>query len=121
MDRNIVVSAVQVGDVFQNPRSGTSAVVSVTDLNISYMRRSSRISLSIDAFLSVVTSFTGRKCTSTDLREYLPKVFSTKNGGHDCNCTFLFRVAEKMQLVENGIQGKGTAGNPFYVTFKRTI
>ena len=122
MDREILKSFLSVGEVFQNPQKGTSKIKSVNDNNITYIRGSSQIQLPIYAFLSVINDFAGKKCSSKDLRNYMPEVFDSQNPkgrkGHSCNCTFLFRVAEKMEIIENGIQGKGVYGNPYYVVFK---
>lgn len=118
MEKNAVISAINIKDIFQNAKKGTSTVVSITDKYIYYMRGKSKIAMPLDAFCDACDYFKSKNCTTTDLKTYMPKIFSTKKGGHDCNCTFLFRVAEKMGLLDGGISGKGTRGNTFYVKFK---
>lgn len=122
MDIVMLQSVIKVGDVFQNPQKGTSTISSITDGYITYIRGSSPLRLPVSVLFSVINDFSGKKCSSTDLRKYLPEVFDSHNPngrkGHSCNCTFLFRVVERMGLIENGIQGGGTSGNPFYIVFK---
>ena len=105
-----------------NPQKGTSTISSITNDHITYIRGNSKIRLPINVFLSVLKDFTGKKCSSNDLRGYMPEVFDSHNQngrkGHSCNCTFLFRIAEKMELIEDGIRGRGVSGSPYYVVFK---
>jgi len=124
MNKAALMSAISVGEIFQNPKSGTSTISSVTDKNITYIRGRTSINFPISVFFSVVNEFAGKKCSSSNLKEYMPEIFDSNpsinnvKAGHSCNCTFLFLLAEKMGLIENGIQGKGKRGNPFFVIFK---
>ncbi len=118
MDIQKVKRSTYVGEVFQNPKKGTSTVTRISDCCIYYIRGKSTIPLPINAYIDVCKKYKGQICCSTDLINYLPNVFSTKHNGHDCNRTFLFLLAEKMQLLEGGIMGKGEPGNAFYVKFK---
>ena len=113
-----IMDVIKGNDVFDNPGGGTSIVVRITDDYIWYKRKNSTMPLPIHAYFKVISDFKSKKCSSTDLKKYMPDVFSSKYNGHDCNCTFLFRIAEKAELLVNGIQGKGKCGSPFYVVFK---
>jgi len=109
---------IKVGDVFDNPGGGTSTVDVVANDHISYIRGNSRIILPLDIFNEVINAFAGQKCTTADLREYNAKVFDSKKGGHSCNCTFLFSLAEKMGLINGDTFGGGKRNDPFFVVFK---
>lgn len=109
--------AVKQGDVFQNPGGGTSIVKKVTDKMISYVRGHSTIYLPVNIFNDVCRDFKGKSCSSNNLKNYLPSIFCSKHGGHSCNCTFLFSLAVKMGLTNDGISGKGVVGSPFYIDF----
>ena len=113
MDRITLISALRIGEVFENPRKGTSTISAITETQIVYIRGGSQLRLPIDVAVSVINDFKGKHCTSNDLRSY-HKAFAT----HGCNCTFLFRIVEKLDLIEGGIKGTGTAGSPFEVDFK---
>jgi len=124
MNRMDIISAIFVGEVLQNPQSGTSTISKITDDYIEYIRGKSHMRLPINTFLAVIHAFAGKKCSSTDLRCYMPEVFDSHNPhgpkGHSCNCTFLFMLSEKLGIIEGGIQGAGTrSGGPFYVVFNK--
>ncbi|HKL41671.1 MAG TPA: hypothetical protein VJ962_03735 [Clostridia bacterium] len=109
-----VKKEIQLGQIFENPKRGTSEVISITDKNISYVRGNSRISMPINEFDNVYKVYKGKKVRTVDLKKYKPKVFSSKYGGHSCNCTFLFTVYKKLGLT-NRINGKGVRGNPYHI------
>jgi len=115
---NSLTTMISPGVIFDNPGGGTSKIIKITEENIIYMRKKSKILLPIHDFIEICTLFKGKKCSSSDLKKHNPKIFDSNKSGHSCNCTFLFCIADKFGFLSNGIQGKGVKGNPFYVVFK---
>ena len=115
---NSLSMVISPGTVFVNPGGGTSEIVGITEKNIYYIRGKSKISFPVHEFIEICSVFEGQKCSSSDLKKRNPKIFDSNKSGHSCNCTFLFCLAEKLGLLNNGIQGRGVSGNPFYVVFK---
>jgi hypothetical protein len=109
---------IKVGDIFDNPGGGTSVVVSVNNEKIGYVRKNSAMYLTISAFIDTCSFFQGKRCSTSDLKKYNPEVFSSKHNGHDCHCTFLFSLAERLGLLDGSINGSGKRGDPFYVLFR---
>lgn len=118
IDKKALLSQISVNEIFQNPKSGISTILSIKDDKICYKRRNSRITLPVDVFITVCQKYKNVKCTSTDLKSFMPAIFDSTKNGHSCNCTFLFLLANKFELLQSEILGKGEKGNPFYVIFK---
>jgi len=76
------------------------------------------MTLPIQEFTNVCNTFSGKKCSTVDLKEYNTAVFDSKKNGHSCNCTFVFCMAVQLGLTQGGIFGKGVRGNPFYIVFQ---
>jgi hypothetical protein len=113
---------IYVGQVFDNPgREGTtSTIIEIDTIKIVYQRKKSYISITFKAIYDVYKDFQGKKCSSSELKEYAPEVFNSnaRPAGHSCNCTFIFRVFEALGIVVR-IEGSGVRGNPFYVNIKK--
>ncbi len=104
-----------VGNEFDNPKKGTSKIISITSDKITYRRINSSISLKIDIMYDAFIKFKGKKCSASDLEEFNDTF--RKNVGHTCNCSFFFIIMRELGLSSE-IKGKGVVGNPFYVEFK---
>jgi hypothetical protein len=105
-----------VGSLLQNPGGGTSLIVSIDRLKISYRRGSSTMSIKLLDLFDAYKQFQGMRLTSSDLKSMKPEIFdsSARPAGHSCNCTILFRILEGLQLCEP-ISGKGVRGSPFSI------
>ncbi|WDV48065.1 hypothetical protein PV797_10295 [Clostridiaceae bacterium M8S5] len=112
--KTIILEKANQGLVFVNPGGGTSEIIKVTDRKITYKRGNSKISLSIESIQDVYDEFKSKQCTSSELKKYKQEVFSSKDNGHSCNCTFLFSLLNYLNLASE-IKGKGVKNNPFYV------
>ncbi len=110
--------AIRVGDVFQNPGGGTSAVTRVEADFVQYRRGTSDIRLKFEHMEQAYEKFRGKTVTTVDLQELQPEVFNSRRNGHSCNCTFLFMLFEKAGLTSGGIKGKGVRGNPYKIRLK---
>lgn len=115
--RLLLKDSIPVGTVLQNPGGGTSIIVSYSDSKISYKRGSSTINVSFRDLFDAYSHFRGRQVSSSDLEEFAPSIYSSKDG-HHCNCTFLFMVLCRLPLVV-GIEGRGVKGSPFYVSIPK--
>lgn len=113
-----LIDAVPEGTVFDNPGGGTSKIVNVGKDKLSYIRGKSRISLSFDAIFDALRLFSGMATTTNDLKRHNPEVFDSKLSGHNCNCTTMFRVLERMGLVDGSVQGSGRRGFPFFAVIR---
>lgn len=109
-----IAEDIKVGMIFKNPGGGTSQIVMVTGDKITYKRGNSNISLSLQDIDDAYYKFKSKQCTSSELKNFRKKVFSSKDNGHSCNCTFLFSLLGYLDLCTD-IKGKGVRGNPFYV------
>jgi hypothetical protein len=109
-----VKSNLSIGKVLLNPGGGTSKILSFTENNVTYQRGKSPIPISIKTLYELYEKYSGTTVSSTDLKEYLPKVFDSKHNGHSCNCTFFFMVMKEMGVIQR-IRGDGKAHHPFYV------
>ena len=111
-------SVVPEGTVFDNPGGGTSTIIKVGDDKLSYMRGKSRFYLSFSATYDAMRLFSGMTTTTNDLKQHNPEVFDPKYGGHGCNCTTMFKILERMGLIDGTIQGSGKRGSPFFVVIR---
>jgi len=114
---NKVTQVLQPKKVFTNPGRGTSTIISITDTgNIYYRRGGSPLKIAISELSKAYKFFSGKKCTTIDLKEYSPSIFDSKArpAGHSCNCTFLFLMLREMGLASD-IKGRWVVGDPFYV------
>ena len=112
--RLLVKGSTPVGTVLQNPGGGTSIIVSYSDSAIFYKRGDSTFDVSFRDLFNAYSHFKGQRVSSSDLKSYAPYIYDTGEGGHDCNCTFLFMVLCRLPLVV-GIEGNGKKGSPFFV------
>jgi len=110
-----IKSSIPIGVKLTNPGGGTSTIISYTDKNIVYQRRNSKITVSFEDLFNAYSKFKGKKVYTTDLRDYAPKVFNSKQNGHSCNTTFLFSILKMLGKVTE-IKGEGKANHPFYVS-----
>lgn len=109
------ISKLPVGTTLQNPGGGTSKITKYTNTHMVYKRGRSDIRVSMADLHAAYRTFLGKTVSSTDLREYAPRVFDSKRSGHSCNCTLLFMVLDEIGIVST-IDGDGKSGNPFRVT-----
>ena len=107
-----------VGKQLNNPGGGISTISKIDNEKISYIRGKSAITLYYKDIENVYLEYAGGTCTASDLKLFNPKVFDSKNGGHSCNCTFIFMVFEELQLLQGSINGLGVRGNPYYIHIK---
>jgi hypothetical protein len=106
-------STLSKGKILQNPGGGRTTITRYTDTHMVYRRRNSEIRVSMRDLYTAYRTFSGKEVSSTDLREYMPKVYS--KSGHPCNCTLLFMVFKAIGVVTM-IEGEGKRGSPFRVT-----
>lgn len=116
-----LVNAVPEGSVFDNPGGGTSTIIKVGEAKLSYMRGKSRFFLSYSTIYDAMRLFSGMTTTTNDLKQNNPEVFDSKLGGHSCNCTTMFRILERMELIDGTVQGSGKRGSPFFVVIRKYI
>ncbi|MCI0552414.1 MAG: hypothetical protein L0287_15800 [Anaerolineae bacterium] len=112
---NSIKSGIPVGVTLANPGGGDSTIISYSDKNIVYRRGNSKISVSFEDLFEAYSKFRGKKVYTTDLRDFAPKIFDSKQNGHSCNATFLFSILKLLGKATE-IKGEGKAHNPFYVT-----
>lgn len=105
-----------VGAVIDNPGGGTSTIVGFSETHVSYKRGRSTIAVAFADLYEAYSRFRGRELSSTELRKLWPSVFDSaaRPAGHSCNCTFLFRLLEELQL-SGPMSGSGVRGNPYSV------
>lgn len=111
-----VLRALPTGTILKNPGGGTSAIISVSETDLSYKRGNSTIRVSLNDLFQAYCRFKGSRVTSPNLKEFMPSVFdsSARPAGHSCNCTFLFLLLGEMGLAGE-IGGSGVRGDPFCV------
>ena len=113
-----LVNAIPEGIVFDNLGGGTSIIIRVGEDKLSYTRGKSRFYLSYGAIFDALKLFSGMSTTTTDLKQHNPEVFDSKRGGHSCNCTTMFKILERMGLIDGTVQGSGKRGSPFFVVIR---
>ena len=113
-----LVIAIPEGLVFDNLGGGISTIIKVGEDKLSYTRGKSRFYLSYGAIFDALKLFSGTSTTTTDLKQHNPEVFDSKRGGHSCNCTTMFKILERMGLIDGTVQGAGRKGSPFFVLFR---
>lgn len=96
-----LTDSVKVGDVFDNPGSGTSLIKKIKDGRITYARGEYKgnINIDIDVMYNAFAHFPNG-FSSNDLRP-LDKQFKS----HGCNCTFLMMMLKAMGIVKQ-IEGR---------------
>jgi hypothetical protein len=104
--------------VLNNPGGGTTTIVDFNDEKIKYKRRNSDFRVKYADLFDAFDHFRGKRVSTNDLKAFRPKVFSSKNSGHDCNCTFLFQFLQTAGKVD-GIHGDGKRNRPFWVVIQR--
>ena len=110
--------ALPVGYSFDNPKRGTSEIVSLNEQRVTYRRGLSRINVRWADLHEAYVRFASRRVSSRELRCAMPAVFdpAARPAGHSCNSTFLFHLLERLSLTSGDLQGRGVAGDPFAVT-----
>lgn len=105
-----------VGTVIDNPGGGTSTIVGFSETHVSYKRGRSKIAVAFADLYKAYYRFRGKEVSSTDLRKLWPTVYDStaRPAGHSCNCTFLFRLLEELQL-SGPMSGSGVRGDPYSV------
>jgi len=111
-----VQKTLPVGTVIDNPGGSISTIVGYTNSKISYVRGNSTIYVSLADLHSSYSDYLGRRLSSADLKKIAPSVFdsSARPAGHSCNCTFLFRILQRLNIAGE-IEGRGVRGSPFSV------
>lgn len=112
----MLMNAVPAEATIPNPGGGMTTVVSTQNGRVRYRRGRSVMNLKIDDMHAAYTTFNGRLMSSKDLKATWPATYDSaaRPAGHSCNVTMLFCALKAMGLVQS-IQGKGVAGNPFFV------
>lgn len=114
----IIRKEIIIDMLFENPGGGTSRVIDITSSDfIVYQRKASKIRVNIIELYKVYTYYKGKNVSSSDLKSFKPNIFSTKENGHDCNCSLIFLILNKIGLASE-ILGRGKRGDPFYVFIK---
>ncbi len=103
-----------IGYKIKNLGRGNTIIENYNDNKICYRRKNSNIYIELLSLYDAYVDFSGKKVSSTDLRQYAPKIFNSKKDGHSCNCTFFFQILKEIGVV-NKIMGEGKRGNPFYI------
>ena len=107
-------SDLKIGEVLNNPGSGTSTILSVLGSSVVYKRGITPIKYFYDDIILAYDKFKNKLCTTKDLKEFNPKVYGSKG----CNSTFFFQLLERLDLTEGGICRIGHGGSPFCVKIK---
>jgi hypothetical protein len=96
-----------------NPERGTSTINAYTyNGNICYLRGRSCITIPIAEIYKAYIKYKGKRCTSKELKEFRPNIFSSKR--HGCNCSFFFTVLHEMGLCSK-VRRSGNGNSSFCV------
>ncbi len=109
---NVIRDTLKVGMVFDNPGGGTTEIVSISGTSIYYKRKNSKMQLKFSDIDSSYYNFKDGRVTTNMLKGFKPKVFNTRENGHDCNCTVLFLILKNAGLTKGEIYGR-----PFGIEF----
>lgn len=82
---------------------------------ICYRRGKSRFYFELCVLYEAYQRFYGQRVTTADLKNVNPRMFDSKQNGHNCHCTFFFMVLCQIDIVD-AIWGTGREGDPFGVT-----
>lgn len=111
----LIVKEIAPNKTFANLRGdGITEILSCANDKIKYKKKESILYLPIKEIWAIYEEFKGKKIPSSDLKEYKPKTFDSKKGGHDCHCTTLLLIFKELNICEN-IFGEGAKGNPFSI------
>lgn len=113
-----LITSLPVGTTLPNPRKGTSTIEAYSYDTVTYRRGSSNLYVRFQDLYEAWQRFQGGYVHTTDLKAWRPEVFDStaRPAGHDCNCTFLFLVLQRMGLGSK-INGSGVSGSPFFAFF----
>ncbi len=100
-----------------NLKKGTTTISNYNKTQVIYCRKNSKIWVNFSDLLDAYNHFKGKCVSTSDLRDFRPEIYSSKDGGHDCNCTFLFQFLLAAKKVDD-IHGRGVAHDPFWVEIK---
>ncbi len=114
----LVMGIIPIGTVLQNPGGGTSIIKSLSNEEISYKRADFTFKISFRELFEEYDHFKGTEVSTNDLKTHTPSTYDTKEGGHDCHCTFLFMILCRLPLVV-GIEGRGKKGSPFFINIPK--
>jgi hypothetical protein len=105
-----------VGAVIDNPGGGTSTIAGCSESKVSYVRGKSKITVAFADLHDAYLAFVGKEVSSRQLKTFRPAVFDSgaRPSGHNCNCTFLFRVLGQLGL-SSAVAGSGVRNSPFSV------
>ena len=109
------MSALPQDKIVPNPLSGTTRIVKYSGDTLVFQRRNSKFYVSLRVLHRILNHFEGGDVSSRDLRRYAPEIFDSRKGGHSCNCTMLFIISVATGIADT-IEGRGQAGDPFYIT-----
>lgn len=113
-----ICNKIQEGLVLNNPGGGSSTIKKITKDFIEYIRGNSPIRISSNIINKVFDEYNHTEIKTPELKHKYPEIFDSNEGGHSCNCTFLFLIFEQANLLEGTINGRGVRGSPFYVKLK---
>ena len=114
-------AAFPVGTVIDNPGGGTSTISTYSESKVYYVRGHSKISVTFADLHEAYLAFAGKDVSSSQLKLFRPSVFdsSARPSGHNCNCTFLFRVLQQLGL-SGAVAGSGVRNSPFSIKVRAT-
>jgi hypothetical protein len=102
--------------VLRNPVNGNeSTLVNCDEVKIRYLRRKRSFYVRTRDLYEAYEKFIGGDVTNNDLKRFRPEVFDSRNGGHDCHCTFFLLALQKMRIAGE-LWGAGKRGSPFGIT-----
>ena len=88
--------------------------MSYLEQKVAYRRGRSTIYVAFEDLHDAYATYRGEILDSSTLRAHKPRVFDSKQGGHSCNCTFLFMLVKELGVVDC-IHGAGKRGSRFWV------
>ena len=100
--------------ILKNPGEGTTTIVKYDEDRLCYKRGQSSFYIDLKEFEAAYKKFKGSILKTNDLKEYKPEIFDSRQKGHSCNCTLFFMYLKEMGIISE-VQGKGYAGDPFFV------
>lgn len=110
-----VKSAIPPTTVLSNPLRGTTRILKYSGDTLVYERGSSRFYAPLPTLHRALMSNMEGKLSTSDLRQFAPATFDSREGGHSCHCTMLLLIVVELGFAQE-IEGRGVAGDPFFVS-----
>jgi hypothetical protein len=101
-----------------NLKKGITTIINYNTTQVIYQRGDAKIWVNFIDLYDAYDHFKGKRVKTTDLKVFRSEIYSSKDGGHDCNCTFLFQFLLEAKKVD-GIHGRGVAHDPFWVEISK--